>query len=351
MNPLLQTLDEILADPLRAVRSAEQGIGYVGADVPVDLLLATGRVACHLPWSADRATPVADQWLESSFPGWARSMLEDWAAGRFDCLSQVVFSRGDDSAQRLYYYVCELQRRRLLGGPEPLIFDVAGIPRESSRLHTVAAVRSLATRFGVDDLALLEGMRAANRRRALFGRIDATRTAAGDLYEKIARASLFDDVDAILDEARWPDAAGNGRLLLAGSAPPDDRLHRAAETAGWSVVGETHGRSLTRLGPLIEENAADPAAAIGAQRHAAAAGPRGFGDVATALLATVHRKGAQAVVLWLTREEESLVWHVPAQRAALAAAGIPMLTLTARRWDASDGAMDEIAGFLAEVSR
>ncbi|MEP7311107.1 MAG: 2-hydroxyacyl-CoA dehydratase family protein [Pseudomonadota bacterium] len=341
-----QTVDRILADPLRTARSVGQGIGYVGADVPLDLLLATGRPSCHLPWIADRATPVADQWLESSFPGWARSMLQDWATGRFDCLSQVIFSRGDDSAQRLYYYICELQRRGLIAGPVPLIFDVAGIPRESSRLHTIAAVRSLAARVSVSDAALQAGVRAANRRRAMFERIDTARTSAGVLYERVARASLFEDFDTLLGEAAWPSAVNTGRLLLAGSAPPDERLHQAAEAAGWSVVGETHGRSLARLGPKVTESTADPAAAIGSQRHAAAAGPRGFGDAASSLLMAARRKRARAVVLWLTREEESLVWHVPAQRAALAAAGIPALVLTSRSWNADDGATDEITGFL-----
>ena len=128
-------------------------IATVGPCLPYDLLEATGRHAGPLSWRLDRPTPRADAWLESKFPGWARSILEDWADGCFDELSAVLFSRADDAAQRLYYYVCELQRRGLISGPEALILDVAKIPRPSSEAHTIEAVRRLARELGLDDEA------------------------------------------------------------------------------------------------------------------------------------------------------------------------------------------------------
>jgi hypothetical protein len=355
LTALERELDRILADPLRAAPGAGEArgplLGYVGADVPLDLLLATGRPCCHLPWGADRATPLAEQWLESSFPGRARSILEDWALGRFDAVGQVIFSRGEDAAQRLYYYVCELQRRGRLAGPEPLVFDIARIPRASSLRHTEAAVRRLARRLEVSDAALAAGIRHANRRRALLAGIAAGRSSHGPIYEKIGRASLFADLDALLETAELPAEAARGRVLLAGSAPPDDRLHRAVEDAGWSIVAEFHELAPARLGPAISEDGADPAVAIAHQRHAMPHGPRGFGDAAEGLLAEATRARADAVLLWLTREDEALAWHVPAQRARLTAAGIPALVMPARRWDAADGATDEIRGWLGTLRR
>jgi len=345
VNSVEAEVDRVLADPLRKARAVPGAIGYVGADVPCDLLLATGRVTSHLPWRADRATPVADQWLESGFPDWARSMIEDWAAGQFDCFSQVIFSRGEDSSQRLYYYVCELQERGALRGPEPLIFDIARIPRASSLRHTVAAVNRLARQLGVDEGRMAMGIERANRRRELFNRIEAGRETRGSLYERVSRATLFADLDPLLEAAVWPGTA-TGRVLLAGSAPPDDRLHLAVERAGWTVTGEMNGNSLTRLGPQVDATFPNAAEAIARQLHAATLGPRGFGDAAAGLVAAARRARAAVVVLWLTREEEALAWHVPAQRDRLAAAGIPALFLTSRSWDASDGAAEEIQHFL-----
>jgi len=78
-------------------------IAHVGPNLPQDLLRATGRHAGPLGFDPDRSTPVADRWMESKFAPWARAILEGWAAGDYDGLGQVLFSRADDSAQRLYY--------------------------------------------------------------------------------------------------------------------------------------------------------------------------------------------------------------------------------------------------------
>jgi hypothetical protein len=56
-------------------------------------------------------------------------------------------------------------------------------------------------------------------------------------------------------------------------------------------------------------------------------------------------------VLWQTEEDEAQAWHLPAQRAALAASGVPALVLTRRDWLARDGAPEEIVAFLGEIGR
>jgi len=93
----------------------------VGPLLPHDLFAASGRYAGPLGWTLDRPMPFAAEWMENRFAPWAASILEDWAAGAFDAHEAVVFARADDSAQRLYYYLCELRRRGVMtGGPEPL---------------------------------------------------------------------------------------------------------------------------------------------------------------------------------------------------------------------------------------
>ena len=125
-------------------------IAHVGPNLPQDLLRATGRHAGPLDFDPERATPTADRWMESKFAPWARAILEGWAAGDYDGLGQVLFSRADDSAQRLYYYLCELQRRGLVSGPEALILDIAKVPRGSSVDRTADGLRRMAARLGVD---------------------------------------------------------------------------------------------------------------------------------------------------------------------------------------------------------
>lgn len=285
-------------------------IATVGPCLPVDLLAATGRLAGPLAWQLDRPTPRADTWLESRFPRWAHSILEDWADGHFDDREAIVFSRGEDVAQRLYYYICELQRRGIVGGPRAVIFDVAKIPRETSEAHTIAAVRSLAAEVGLDETALSQGIAATNERR------------------RQAQAA--------------PKAP---TCLLPGTPPPQGLLHQAIRDAGFTPIGHTLSESWADLGPAVDVDG-DPAAAIGRQVHARRNEWRGFGDAArqTAELATDMQ--AAAAVLWYTEEDEAGIWQLPRIRAALAEAGVPALVMTRRDERGRDGALAEIQAFL-----
>jgi hypothetical protein len=339
-----------LTDPLAGFNRAARPIAYVGFDVPVDVLFASGRPFCHLPWRKDRATPNADRWLESAFPGWARSIMEDWLDGAFDMFERVIFTRGDDAAQRLYYYLCELQRRGIARGPTPCIFDLAMIRRESSVAHCERALRELTSGLDIDTDALDAGTRRANRLRAQFIRLDGERRAPGHVYENIARAALFRDLSPLLDGAILPPAPKARRVLLAGSVPPDDVFHRAIESSGWNVVGEAHQLGLTRHGAPLLDDGSDPLARLARHCNALGGGARHFGDRAAYLVATARSVAAEAVVLWLTEEDEALAWHVARQRAALADAQIPNLVLTRRRWDGNDGAAGQIRQFLQELS-
>ena len=56
-------------------------------------------------------------------------------------------------------------------------------------------------------------------------------------------------------------------------------------------------------------------------------------------------------MIWLIREDEALAWTAPVQRRALAAAGIPVLLLAARRWQADDDTAERIAEFVERCAR
>lgn len=347
---LMTTVERILRDPLAGNAG---GIGFVGADLPMELLAATGRPFGHLPWRATPRTDWADRWLESGFPGWTRSLLEDWRDGRFDGLSDVVFSRSDDASQRLYYYVRELQQRGELAGPRARVFDIALLPRQTSLAHTARALRSLADSLQVDETAVQAASPRVDALRVQLAGIGATRTGEGPAHERLLRAALFSDATQWLGLATAPPAPQSGapeagRVLLAGSVPPDERLHRAVEQGGGHVVGEAHPFGALRFGAPPAVGDGPIWLALARQLRSASVAPRAVFDRAQWILGQAKSARADAVVLWLTREEESLAWHVPAQRAALQSAGLRCIVLTARRWLADDGVLDEIATFCRE---
>ena len=289
-------------------------IALAGPNLPIDLLTATGRFAGAVPFDPDRATLRADGWLESKFAPWARPVLEAWAQGEYDGLGQVLFSRADDTSQRLYYYICELQRRGHLGGPEPLILDVCKIPREASRQRTIKKLRELADQFEVGADVLQSAIAATNEKRQLAA-----------------------------DGPRSPVC------LLVGTPPPDRRLHAEIEKCGFAPAGQTITQEWLDPGPQVNHAEADPFTALGHQLHARPEGPRSFADPAAALIAALDASQAKAAILWRIEEDEAQCWQLPAEREALQAAGIPALVLTRRNWLATDGAPSEITAFLKGV--
>jgi hypothetical protein len=350
-QPLIAALKATLADPLAQFRAEDRPLAHVGFDVPLDVLLASGRPFCHLPWRKDRATPHADRWLETAFPGWARSIAEDWLCGAFDRFERVIFTRGDDASQRLYYYLCELQRRGIAGGPTPCIFDVAMIRRATSVTHCERALRTLLAELQIDPAALAGGIAQANIQRAWFARLDSERSGLGHLYENIARAALFRDFSQVLDPGMLLPTRRARRVVLAGSVPPDDMFHRAVEAIGWNIVDERHQLSLVRHGAPVDDTADEAIAALAQHCNARGFGARAFGERAASLVDATRRVAAEAVVLWLTEEDESLAWHVARQRAALTQAAIPHLVLTRRRWDGGDDAAELMCRFLHSLER
>lgn len=351
MSAIEQRVTAVLSDPTGAVASGG-ALGYVGLDIPPDLLLAGDGVSCHLPLRMPRDLVRTSRWLESSFPLWTHSILESWWDGEFDCFDQVIFSRGEDATHRLYYYICELQRQGRIGGPRPLVFDIARIARESSRRYTANALRDLSSQLGFDETALRQGVRKANECRRLFASVRAQRRGPGSFYERLVRASLYADPHTLLQGWTAGDSGGTGcGVVLAGSTPPDERIHLAIEEAGWTVVEELYDRGLNRLGAEVDVAAPDLPQAIADRWLAHHFGARHSSDTATELVQSLRRTGARAAILWCTREDEALAWQVAAQRKALQQSGIPALVLVARAWTFDDGASEEIKSFLEGVAR
>lgn len=357
MSALTQLLLEASADPLHHGRQHARGggrvIGVVGAEVPVELILAANAMPLVLPGFAGEPTPLADRYLEPSFTPHLRSIAEQWLRGLLDFMDAVIFTRGDDNAQRCYYYLCELQRRGIARGPAPLIFDIAKIPRAASLAHSEAATRELGTALASDHGRLQAAIDARDRRRSLLDRLDLLRRSdrppPGSECARLLR--LADTVpaerlDGELDVwLQGPFRQHRGpRLLLAGTSPPDERLHEAVERAGGCIVGEIDDEGSDRLGAMIGASS-DPLAALARHYHSLCHGPRAFCGRVPRLASRAAACAADGVVSWLIEEDEVSAWQVPAAVAALSEGRIPLLSLTRRRWNGQDGVLDEIAAF------
>jgi hypothetical protein len=358
MSVLERLVEDALRDPLAAARAHRRAggkvFGYVGAEIPVELIVAGGAFALRIPSLAQASTPMADRYLEPSFSPDVRSIAEQYLAGTLEFVEAVIFPRSNDSAQRLYYYLCELRTRGLTAGPAPLIYDLAKIPRDASLSHSRMATERLAAEIHVHEPALGAAIVQRNRRRERFAAAAQARTRRaglpGSVMERIFRAADLCDADAF--DAAFEDWMFNAeietrgpRVLLAGNAPPDERLHRAVEQAGGNIVSEmgTHASCAVALPPIAPNGSF---AAIAGHYHSFRFGSRGFADRAILLRTLAQETAADAVILWLIEEEDALIWDLPAQLSVLAASGIPALPLVRRRWNSDDSALGEITSFM-----
>lgn len=362
MSALESLVAATLRDPLAAARRHAAGggrvVGYVSCNVPVELILAAGAFPLHLPHALAPATPHADRYMEPLFDRAIRSVFEQWLAGDFDFIDTIVLPRSLDSAQRTYYYAEELRRRGKLGGPAALLFDLQKVPRASSEAYSVRAAAALAASLGAAHGQLAAAIAQVNVRRRSFATLDARRRGgavpSGSFVESVLRAALYAEPEAFdaalaswLAEAEQPPVARR-RILLAGSVPPDGRLHAAIDAGGGLVVGETHTLGIDRHGPPID-GSGDALETIGRAYHRHVPSVR---DFAHRLEHGLGEAGPapQGIVLWLCEEEDALVWQVPALKKRAAAAGMPLLALTRQDWLASAATLDGISAFVREIA-
>jgi hypothetical protein len=352
-------LERLRRDPQAAARAAaargERVIGYVGNDIPVALLLAANALPVRLRASTDLTPTSADNFVESSFAWPQRVIADQWLKGALDHLDAVVFSRGDDSGQRLYYYVCELQRRGLCKGPRPLLYDVAGLARPTSFEHTLDSTRLLAGQLGSAAHRLEAALQRVRRREQLAQAVRARRLLPAPVRGSAAWAYEFaapcDWRDAF-DEAVGPWLERTDllpmplRVLLAGDPPPDDQLHLAIEAGGASIVQE-----LTESTAAAERTQRDPFAAIAEEfqrRESPALAMRANGRW---LVDHARERRVDAVLLWLSEEDEALPWEIARQLRSLRDANIPTLLLARQPAHVSAASLTQVMNFLRDLRK
>jgi benzoyl-CoA reductase/2-hydroxyglutaryl-CoA dehydratase subunit BcrC/BadD/HgdB len=357
MNAFENQVADALRDPFaRARAQAERGqkvIGFVGPEIPVELIIASGAHPVRLVSAVDAKTDTADRYLESTFMPDVRSIAEQYLQGALNFMHSVILPRSNDSAQRLYYYLSDLRTQQFPRAPAPLIFDLAKIPRDTSKLHSRLATQRLSAEIGVVSSALPGAVRKRNRRRELFDRAMQMRRhhtgLRGSMMDRAFRSADLCDADQFdgdfgewLSQVDLPESGP--RLLLIGSSPPDERLHRAVEEGGGNVVSEGDGYASRSVSspPIAAQGSLD---AIADHYHALQASTRAFIDRASTISKLAEGVDADGVIIWLIEEEDALIWDLPAEMSALQASGIATLRLVRRRWDLSDGALEEIKSF------
>ncbi len=377
-------------DPLNAAKT-RRAIGYLGWNVPVELIIAADAVPVHLgALPALPETSLADRFLESSFSAQSRGVAQHWLAGELDSFDAVIFSRSDDNAQRLYYYLCELQRMGVCKGPTPHLYDLARIQRGTSVAHTIESTRSLAAAIGVDESKLLAATERVAAREKLLADLLKLRTAdqvpLGSIAHRIVRAARTewsDEWDASLQEwlSSCAKVAPRNKVALVGSVPPDEHIHAAIEMDGTVVVGEINEASFIAWAHGDIDQAAsvtwargdiDQGSSVAWERGetngaSSVAPERAVLDASVEAIARRYYDGTNAistllqsprdlvnaartlradgVIVWMVATDTGLAWQAPRIERALREAGLPTLMLTSQPQTLNAEALTQIAYF------
>jgi benzoyl-CoA reductase/2-hydroxyglutaryl-CoA dehydratase subunit BcrC/BadD/HgdB len=340
-------LEEVYAsrpDTVRALADAGRPVlGVVGADVPVELVTASGALSYRLHGSPDRVTDEAHEVLGASLDPVAHSILSQLLDGSLAFLTGVVVSRDSQASLQLFYALRELRRlepHRPI--PPVVLLDLLHLPTvhtaryDEARLHRLAD--ELAGWTGVAPTAhrLAEASAVVGRVRTLLRRVSDLRRGprpvltGTQVLRVLGATTALPPEDAVpLLEQVLADAAGGAlvpagrRVFLTGSAQDTDEVHRALEEADCLVVGEDSDWGDLAL--TVEPDGADLASLAVAYRDRGPAAATAPIERRAAWTAEQVRRCAADVLLAVVREhDEAPAWDFPAQAAA---AGVPAALL------------------------
>lgn len=314
-----------------AWKDANKGrvIGYLGADVPPELIQAAGHYPVRLPPGQPPTPAGAGRFFERGDSDVIAEIAEPLLSGAYDFVDHVVVGNAPVFHAVLFNFLLEARRLDL---PLPLSFSLhemyhGGGEIAASR-NDDACARLLALLGGASDAALRDAIDAGNARRAEIAAL-RTRRLAGRISGSAALTALtaFDTMpltplDAVDDEPSGP------HLMFSGS-DIDHRDHYAlVEAAGCVITTDDHDRGDQIYSPMIAEDG-DPLMAI-AEAYAAQP-PRNVrwptGQRVASLVERAVAADVAGAVVWINDEDHASAWDLPPLKAALAQAGIPVLDL------------------------
>ncbi len=323
-------------------------VGFVGADVPRELIAAAGAVPLRLHSRPGSASAEAKDLLGEAIDPVAHSILGQILAGELDFLAGIAFSR-DCSASLQQFYVA----RQLAFGRESLppvhLVDLLHLHRDSTLQYDRSEVRRFAETLGrwtgreISVESLRESMLAYRelgkrlqeaQRLRHGGRLSGS--ASLHLFaaaESLPPQDAFALVDAAVRDSSDVSASDSPRIFFSGSGQDTDVLYTALEALGTHVVGEDHDWGQLRLTVTCDPNASDDLEGLLAELSRAyhlggpAAPTSAMGERARWTVDQACLAGTEFVLCYTRVFDDAPAWDYPLQRELLAAADIPSVLL------------------------
>ncbi|VVJ17547.1 Uncharacterised protein [Amycolatopsis camponoti] len=302
-------------------------VGYVGADVPVELITAAGLLPLRLTGKPGQDRAPGDRYLGRGVDPVARSILTRILAEDYGPLEAIVVSRDCEASLRLFYALRELHRvepeRRL---PPVRLVDVLHLPHHTTTRYVHAKIAQLREWLGqwrpIGDDDLAAAITAHDTLRRSLGQAAALRRAnrlSGSRFLALVAATTAVPVteaialvDRVLADPRETEGV---RLFLTGSSHDSPEVYETLERTGFLVVGEDHDWGEL----LFARTCAAPTELALAERyqHSGPAAPRASIRQRAAHTAAAARAcGAEVLFSYARVHDDAPPWDFPEQRAA-----------------------------------
>ncbi|KID30047.1 Benzoyl-CoA reductase/2-hydroxyglutaryl-CoA dehydratase subunit, BcrC/BadD/HgdB [Prauserella sp. Am3] len=311
-------------------------VGYVGADVPVELLTAAGMLPLRLWGDPDGPREAGDRCLGTGLDPVARSVFTRLLDGAYGALDGLIVSRDCEASSRLFYGLRELRRvEPSVALPPIALADVLHLPHRTTTHYvhsTLARLRgTVATWAGHAITDLPAAIAAHDRLRTLLSDVAALRRTrpariTGTQALNIVAATTTMPVEhactlleRLLDEAGTLPEHDGLRVYVTGSAHDTPEVYAELEANGFLVVGEDHD-----WGDLLfQQEVRRPTLLALAERyqHNGPSAPRSsIRRRAAHIAASARACHAEALLCYVREHDDAPPWDYPAQRDA---AGLP----------------------------
>jgi benzoyl-CoA reductase/2-hydroxyglutaryl-CoA dehydratase subunit BcrC/BadD/HgdB len=340
MNALLHAYDHPLEAALAHKQTGGKVIGYVSTAIPSELIAASGALPVLIRGDVNRATTLADEWMEEQFDPMARSIFDMALSGELQFLDLLIVPRVADSFMRLYLYLREVERLGLCQKlPKLMQFDFLQSQFRTSEEYNLARVKELRDELrklcgrAITDEALQAAVAAANENRAILRELLLLRgegkLGGSTVLQAIgARYALplEEHTKLIRELAPTNTAKQRPRIVVAGNAQDNTSLYEYLETQELHIVGDYHwlGDNCCRFDIETKD---DPLLALTEHYQKFSLTSRRYPQSSEELVQLAKAQEAQGVVFFLFSAEEALSWDVPNQVRALENAGVPTIVL------------------------
>lgn len=344
----LEAISRLCADPHGAnrawkARTGGKVVGYLGRDVPPELIAAAGMLPVEVFGAQGSEGDAIAPYLPASFVEPAlRSIASRLIDGTYDYLDYLVVS--PKPAVNITLFEFQREAGRIFGDigfPETYFLDFFHSPRLTASLFNRDSLRRLQRQLEswsnreITEGALRQSIITYNARRRSLA--DITALVGGDRprlsgWQALSvagamAAAPFEDVapllDALLDGRRDLPEIGGLPVIYSGTATTGVEPYRAIEAGGVRIVADDQDCGITAFQCLASERV-DPIDALAdrAQLHLPDALRQQAQSRAVHLADLARSSGARAVLFHILAIDHASMLDYPRVRDGLEAAGI-----------------------------